>query len=471
MSDVQPQRFRGGAAPQAGGKSNRTVRYVFAIAAVLICGVIAAVSRIPSLTAAGDAPARASVNRMLPVRTTRLISVGTLETRHTFTGVLEAARVSQLGFERSGRVVELLVDEGERVEAGQPLARLDVSTLDVKRRQLEAQRLQAAAVLAELRAGPRTETIAAARASVEQHEAELELWKLTCTRNERLHDRNAITEQQYDDARLNMAAAQARLDAARHQLRELEEGTRPEQVAAQEAAVEQLVASLALVATDIEKSTLRAPFAGTIARRLIDEGTVATATTAVVELVDTEHLEAHIGLPAETAARLVPGAELVLRISDREITGRMRAVRPVLDPVTRTQVVIVDVAASDAGPSVPGQVVRLDVDEAGDVDGYWVPLSALAQGPRGLWSLYAAQPETGIVPAQAADVAVVERRTVEVVHTEEDRALVRGTVYPGDRIVVDGLHRVVPGQRVRVVSETGDSQSPEVLANLDGQSG
>lgn len=65
------------------------------------------------------------------------------------------------------------------VEAGQPLARLDVSTLEVKRRQLEAQRLQAAAVLAELRAGPRTETIAAARASVEQREAELELWKRT----------------------------------------------------------------------------------------------------------------------------------------------------------------------------------------------------------------------------------------------------------------------------------------------------
>lgn len=80
-------------------------------------------------------------------------------------------------------------------------------------------------------------------------------------------------------------------------------------------------------------------------------------------------------------------------------------------------------------------------------------------------------PKPGSFLHRRADVAVVERRTVEVVHTEEDRALVRGTVYPGDRIVVDGLHRVVPGQRVRVVSETGDSQSPEVLANLDGQSG
>ncbi|QDU40370.1 Macrolide export protein MacA [Maioricimonas rarisocia] len=470
MTDVQTQRFRGGADSQRNATSGPPARYLIA-AGVAILVLVAAVSQIPSATTAGESESTASSNRLLPVRTIELTSITELETRHTFTGVVEPARTSQLGFERSGRVLELLVDEGERVEADQPLARLDTQALEIRSRELEAKRLEARAILAELRRGPREETIAAARANVEQFQAELELWTVTCSRNDRLRQNDAITEQQYDNARLNMSAARARLSAAKSQLRELEEGTRQEQLDAQDAVVAQLDANLALVETDLEKSVLRAPFAGTISKRLIDEGTVTSATATVFELVDTDHLEARIGLPADVASRLQPGQEKGLRKGTQHLAGRIRAVRPVLDPVTRTQVVIIDIVDDASRQTVPGEVVRLDITETGDADGFWVPLSALAQGPRGLWSLYAVDPASADAQAAEANNARVERRTVEVVHTEEDQALVRGTVYDGDRIVVNGLHRIVPGQLVRVVDDSIDGESPSMPTNLKRHSG
>ena len=78
-----------------------------------------------------------------------------------------ARQTSELGFERAGKLVELTIDEGEPVTLGMPLARLDTQALRAAQRQLRAERAQALARLAEMRAGPRRETIDAARAQVQ----------------------------------------------------------------------------------------------------------------------------------------------------------------------------------------------------------------------------------------------------------------------------------------------------------------
>lgn len=68
---------------------------------------------------------------------------------------------------------------------------------------------------------------------------------------------------------------------------------------------------------------------------------------------------------------------------------------------------------------------------------------------RGLWSVYVlTEPETES-PDEATDVYSVSRRDVEVVHTEGDRALVRGTLQPGEPTITSGAHRMVPGQLVQ----------------------
>ena len=115
---------------------------------------------------------------------------------------------------------------------------------------------------------------------------------------------------------------------------------------------------------------------------------------------------------------------------------------PEVDPATRTRTVILRLDSSVAGHVVHGQVVRLELDETVEAGGYWLPSTALTEGARGLWTLFVlveAEPRDSAQPA----LFRVERRDVEVLHTESDRVLVRGTLNPGDRVITGGTHRVV----------------------------
>jgi hypothetical protein len=74
--------------------------------------------------------------------------------------------------------------------------------------------------------------------------------------------------------------------------------------------------------------------------------------------------------------------------------------------------------------------------------GFWLPSSALSRGNRGLSNVYSVSPDRD-------GYGTVVRRDVEVLHAEEGRVLVRGALDAADRIVSQGTHRVVVGQRVR----------------------
>ena len=83
--------------------------------------------------------------------------------------------------------------------------------------------------------------------------------------------------------------------------------------------------------------------------------------------------------------------------------------------------------------------------------GFWLPTSALVRSRRGLWAAYAIAPSEG--------PPTVERRELELLYTTGDFAFVRGLVQPGERLVRDGVQRLVDGQRVALGEvETIDSQ-------------
>ena len=78
---------------------------------------------------------------------------------------------------------------------------------------------------------------------------------------------------------------------------------------------------------------------------------------------------------------------------------------------------------------------------------------ALTQGLRGLWTCYVlTKPKADDDNANAPkDAFVLEQRSVEILHQESDRVLVRGTIREGEKIVSSGIHRLVPGQMVRPI--------------------
>lgn len=377
----------------------------------------------------------------LPVQTQALESVTEYQVERTYTGEIVARRSSDLGFEQAGTLVEVLVDEGDTVTQGMPLARLDTRSLQTQRQQFEAQRRQAQAQFQELERGPRQEDIAAAAAAVEDLQAQLDLARLQQNRREELYIKGAISLEERDESVFGANALESRLNQAKSQLGELNTGTRVEQITAQDAQVEEIDARLKNLDVSIAKSVIYAPFSGRVARRLVDEGVVTSPGQTVLRLVENSALEARIGLPSDVASRLAMGSEQTVEVNGRSYGGQVTALLPELDDASQTVTVVVALSA-DAQPVV-GATTRLVVKEQQDELGYWLPTSALVAGERGLWSTYV------LGEVEGDNLYEVSRREVEVLYTESDRVFVRGLLRAGEEVIMGGTNRLVPGQLVQ----------------------
>ncbi|PMB00835.1 efflux transporter periplasmic adaptor subunit [Fischerella thermalis CCMEE 5268] len=393
---------------------------------------------------------------LLTVKTTNVKPVTSYQVSRTYTGEVQAVRASELGFERGGKLIWFGVDRGNRVTTGTALAKLDTTNLEAKRQELIAQKDRAVAVLEELQTGPRNEDIATARAQVKEIEEQLKLEHLKRTRRKYLYETGAISKEQYDEVAFNSNALFERLSAAKSKLDELLAGTRKEQIAAQKAAVKQLEAGIADIEITIAKSTIKAPFAGIIAARRLDEGTVVNAGQAVLRLMEDVRPELEIGIPVSLLSQLKIGTKQSVQIGETTYAAKVSSILPEIDLATRTRTVILTLEQSAKQSVAPGQIGRLKIAQTVSTTGYWLPISALVQGKRGLWSCYAltetenSPKNLSLANANATKPYRVERRDVEVVHTEGDRVLVRGAIESGDNVIVDGIQRIVPGQLVHI---------------------
>ncbi|MGF1660361.1 MAG: efflux RND transporter periplasmic adaptor subunit [Rubrimonas sp.] len=304
--------------------------------------------------------------------------------RAVFTGRIEPWRQTALAFEQGGRIAEILVEEGDAVEKGAVVARLDTATLDAERlgRVAARDRLEAALRLAELSL-ERVDNLSTA----------------------------AATAQRRDDARLGRDQARAALAEA----------------------------EAALAALDVArgKAELRAPFAGIVAARRLDEGAVVEAGAPALDLLETGRAAARIGLSAEAAARLRVGDAVTLNHGDQTIAARLAALRPDIDPASRTLSALFEIGG-DAPPF--GAVVRLEATRWIEGDGVWAPVAALSDGGRGLWAL--------TLLDESVDPPVAVRALAQVAAVEGERAFLTGALPDGARAIASGAHRVAPGQAV-----------------------
>jgi hypothetical protein len=149
-------------------------------------------------------------------------------------------------------------------------------------------------------------------------------------------------------------------------------------------------------------------------------------------------------------------------VGDQRYDATITALLPELDATSRTVTVVLEL---NSAPLTVGQTARLLLDQTEAESGFWLPSTALVPGERGLWSVYVLEtPEAD----QPVEVFTVGRRDVEVIYTEGDRVLVRGTVQGGDRAITSGTQRVVPGETVRTRDVGAQSLAPSDLGNRQG---
>jgi HlyD family secretion protein len=200
------------------------------------------------------------------------------------------AHESLVSFKVQGRIVELPVEEGQSVQAGALLARLDID--DYRQRVLidEAHVRVRQSNLALTLAGTREQEIKAAQQTMLDAQADMQQKKLDYDRAQRLFSEDAISAQDRDLADTALKRAQATFQAAEQKYNEALEGSRKEDIAIAQANLKEASANLGMSRVNLDYTVLRAPTAGVITVRQAELGEVVVPGTPVVTLADLDHI-------------------------------------------------------------------------------------------------------------------------------------------------------------------------------------
>ncbi|QBF84770.1 efflux RND transporter periplasmic adaptor subunit [Shewanella maritima] len=348
--------------------------------------VIAALSA-GTLSGCSEQEAVQTQARLQPVTTLALTKSDSFEQHQTYTGVIRSANTTGIGFELGGKLDSLLVDSGDSVAQGQILAKLDTSLLLAEQKQLKA--------------------------TLKQTQSDLDLAINNLDRVVKLSKQNYASEQQLDESE--------------------------QRVQSLKASKQSLEANLDSTSLRIEKSTLVAPFSGIISKRQQNLGEVVNAGTPVFTLIGQHNQLAYIGVPVDVAQTLRTNQQVDVTVGKHDMVGLIAGISGEVDTVTRT--VQLRIALDPKETIINGEIAYLDYQQTMATQGYWVPISALTDGVRGLWNVF-------VVKQGEQGQTVTERRDVEIIYTDDTKAFIKGAIDANELLVVEGLHKLVAGQQV-----------------------
>lgn len=241
-------------------------------------------------------------------------------------GHVEARQAADLGPRAPGRVRELRVREGERVERGGVLAVLENDDAAAAVERARAALTAAEARLAEVEAGPRAADIAIAREELRRAKADLALRETELAREIGLAASLSSSPERTDLARTRREAADAAARIAESRLAMLLEGARSEHRRQALAEVEGRRAELRLAEALLEATIVRAPFAGVVVCRYLDAGepVVPELGTPILRIADLGRTRIRCEIDEDDAARLATGLAARVRargFGDRAFEG------------------------------------------------------------------------------------------------------------------------------------------------------
>jgi multidrug efflux system membrane fusion protein len=323
---------------------------------------------------------------------------------NVYSGEVRARYENDLAFRVGGKVVARLVDVGTTVKKGEPLARLDPQDAQLG---VESARSQ----------------LAAAEADHVLAKAELERYR-------DLHARQYVSRAVLDARQTAFDTTKARLEQARAQA----------QVARNQSSYTTLVAEADGVITAVG----------------VEAGQVVSAGQPVMRFARPEEKEVAINVPETRLGELRDAGEVLIAVwaaPDRPYRGRVREIAPNADPATRTFAAKVSFVAPDAAVKL-GMTANVAVGDRAAGEVITLPLTALTQvdGKPAVW----------VVDPQTSKVNL---RPVAIGAYREDGVTVRDGLRTGEVVVTAGVHKLLSGETVRVVSET--LASPRSRAALD----
>lgn len=323
--------------------------------------------------------------RVMGVKTEPLVRAA------SYVGTVRARYESDLGFRVAGKIVERLVNVGDRVSVGQPLARLDVTDLELTREANAAELSAAKSNLAQALAAER--------------------------RGKDLLERGHVSAAVYDQRKAALDEAQGRLDRAER--------------------------NLAISSNQADYATLKAGEAGVVTALPVEVGQVVTAGQLVVRVARDGEREAVVAIPEARLAE-IRDAQCEVELwadSKQRYSARLREISPQADAATRTYLARFRIENADAAVGL-GMTATVVASTGSRAEVVRLPATAVINDGRGaaVW----------VVNETATRVA---RRPVEVMSFGQRDVIVTRGLAAGERLVTLGVHVLDENRAVRVVEE------------------
>ena len=183
----------------------------------------------------------------------------------------------------------------------------------------------------------------------------------------------------------------------------------------------------------LEQTKILAPFNGLIQSRYLDEGTVINPGLPILEILDSEKVEAHIAMPLNLVNKVSLKQTYAFNLNGKPVLGTLKRLSPMSLGGSNNRLAIFEFNTF----FVPGAVINLELEIYENARGTWIPIKALSQSDGGLWSVYTVDRSNKI-----------NKELVEVIYYEGTNAFVSGTLKNGDQVIKGGATKVIEGQLI-----------------------
>lgn len=364
-----------------------------------IVGSVWIASICPGQPSGGPPPARVAVDAARLER---------IESKREVTGEIRAVKHASLASQEEGLVLALTAEVGDWVKEGQVLARLDdrLRSFDLDRRRAEGR---------------------SAEATIAEHESMVAKARRDLGRLTELQKSSGASQNEVDDAITQLAGDEARLANAA-------------------AEAESAKVDISTAEKRLADMTIKAPFAGSVIRKLIETGEWVSEGDAVIELVAIDAVDAMLDVPENFIGPLSsPNATVELRIPaiGRPIEAPVTAVMAAGDRLARTFAVRIRLDNSAQGPAGgalrPGMSVVGLVPTGEPIEALTIHKDAVMRNDAGSFVYFDAGGTAAVAP-------------IDMLYAIGERVVVRSPVLkPGMNVVTEGNERIFPGQPLSII--------------------
>ncbi|HXH11835.1 MAG TPA: efflux RND transporter periplasmic adaptor subunit [Alphaproteobacteria bacterium] len=323
---------------------------------------------------------------------------------------------------------EVLVREGDRVKAGQPMILLDDRDLAAQLRRAEAALEEAQSAADEVE-----KAIAAAEAARVAAAANKQFADATLRRYRLMLEHEAVSPQEFDAVLAKQQAAQAELARAGAMIKALQAQKR--QVLAK---IAQAKAEMANAQISLEYTTIRAPIDAVVLERKVEAGMLAAPGVPLLVIEDPRVYRLEVYVPESLLGDITLGMQVTTgleALGRTELVGTVAEIVPTADPASRTFVVKIDLPSVAALRSGMYGKARFPKGERLAV---LLPRSALVERGQ-LQSVYVVE-----------EGEVARLRLVNTGKIYDDRMEMLSGLQVGDKVIVEGVDRLVDGVTVEV---------------------